>query len=1019
MFTFTMSLFVKEVESNGFYGVVSLRSYFECGTGRFPKTNGDDDPGDPYVITRPRHLYNLSRLQGLGVFDEPVFFQLGLKGLAGDNSNKPLCYLDDTSSTTVPFLDMSDSTMEYEPIVAIGTEAVPFYGEFDGQGLEIKNLTVYADPEDAGLFGYTAHGSKIHDLFLSNVTINSLGYTDTFANLYGPSSTVAVGTALTYNVQGEQPDTFTIADTEKMKNMDFDASVIFNWDGQGDEPLVNDPAPVIGFTTTNTTYRYKFLISGDFLAYGANNTVAIDLPSVYKFFKREKENTRNFPLKATSSVSLVASTTDNYGLDHSKVVMTLEFHFSLNSSTSNYLFMTANLADEHTNNIGLIAGHSDGSIIDCYVYNGKFEMNKGGAGYHAMTNGSNFGLIGLVGGTVHNIAAEESGAGTAVGKDIGVLDFTTVYEDIITPTSFNGSVSLSLGVTYVPSSSKMYADYLRKNNNNQYVTLATNTVSFNRNSVISNNDLGIFTVATDVGNNNGMGQYAGQYLDRSVVRWEDLSVSGSYYVYYATGEYNKTLGYPFSKYRDGIQQDTPEQFFPGYHFQNADQISTESFTQRDATQNYIIRFKVEGNSRTGRGFYFSDVDKTTPGGSFMSHYFENKLVDKEGHAILASANSDLSGVMLRNSLGQEIRSFSASFSTPDMSGAGFTMSCIKNADFDYPAANMVNFKVETNTANVTVIAGLTDLTRPAALGVWKVDNDILDKEGSPYVNRNYEDPDFAFFMPTDDHLAFFDYGLDANDKYQIGLYDQNGYVVPATTNTEAYMPSMHGVNADSRYASGKTRLYAHTFKLEPGQYCLGSATGTYRSGGNEGTAKIYYLCAQGQTDGNIQFVDNTFASEDQVQNIDFIKQERYTYNENTHQVTTNITMGDVTAYDPTDPRIDNQRVYVSFANTERSSFKAEACDITFVYEDNKFKISSTSTSSINHLVISNYGKTHPITGAVNSYIVLFGGDPTNENKLVYPPSQDVKEQTMKTLVKNIKKGELVYEKSIEQKTIFS
>ena len=145
MVTFTLSLFIKDAESNGFYGEVSLRSYFERGSGRPKGTYGPDDPGDPYVITRPRHLYNLSRLQGLGVFNEKKAFQLGMVGLAGDNSGKPLCYLDDSSSTVVPFLDMSSSDYDYEPINAIGSEAMPFYGEFDGNGLEIKNLTVYAD----------------------------------------------------------------------------------------------------------------------------------------------------------------------------------------------------------------------------------------------------------------------------------------------------------------------------------------------------------------------------------------------------------------------------------------------------------------------------------------------------------------------------------------------------------------------------------------------------------------------------------------------------------------------------------------------------------------------------------------------------------------------------------------------------------------------------------------------------------------------------------------------------------
>ena len=199
---FTLALYVKGAESEGFFGEISLRSYFERGSG------AEDDP---YVITRPRHLYNLSRLQGLGLFGEKTYFELGLVGLNGDTSGQPRCYLDDSSSTVVPFLDMSESNYDYEPINAIGSEAMPFYGEFNGHGLEIKNLTVYADPQDAGLFGYTAHSSKIYNLFLSNVTINALGYTAGYANLYGPSSTAGEGASFTYNYDSDS-DTFISSD---------------------------------------------------------------------------------------------------------------------------------------------------------------------------------------------------------------------------------------------------------------------------------------------------------------------------------------------------------------------------------------------------------------------------------------------------------------------------------------------------------------------------------------------------------------------------------------------------------------------------------------------------------------------------------------------------------------------------------------------------------------------------------------------------------------------------------------
>lgn len=1000
----TFALYEKGAKSNGSYGEISLRSYFERGSGRLPKTNGPDDPGDPYVITRPRHLYNLSRLQSLGVFGENKFFQLGMVGLAGDESGNPLCYLSDTSSETVPFIDMSSSTYTYEPINAIGSEAVPFYGEFDGQGLEIKNLTVYADPEDAGLFGYTAHGSKVHDLFLSNVTINALGYTDAYTNLYGSSSTAVAGTSFTYSVTGEEDVVFQPG-SQTIKQLELDATDIFAWNEEsGDpEPTVVDISPVISFGSINTNYKYKILISGDFLVEKGENQIGIDLPTLYKFFKKEKAFATGY-INASSTMSLVASTTDSYGLDHSKVVLTFEFDFTLGSSESNTITMTAHLGKQHENNIGLIAGHCDGTITDCYVHDGRFIMNNGQAiataagiddvHYNNMANGSNYGLVGLIGGTVHNIAANESDAGTQAGKDIGVLDFSTVYDEIIDENSFpDPSISNNGGgIVYYPTSSMKYREYLRYNSNSQYVTQTNDTVSFRRQKIITNSDLGIFTVATDY-TGTGITGDSGNSLDKSVVKKEDVSYTinnnTSYYVYYATGEYQKGKGIALSEYTDSIKSDNPTEFHVGYHLPYYDttneksNITSESFDQRDRHQNYFFRFKVDGNYRSGRGFYFSDVDKNTAGGDFLSKYFENKLVDQNGDKILASSDSNKSGVMLRNSLGQEIRKFSSSFATPNL--AGTKMYCIQNDDFNNPAANMVNFEVKTSVANVTVVAGLVNNNNSAALGVYKIDGATRKNDGDlKYIDVNYNDPDYAFFMPTDDYLAYFDYEVDNQGKGQIGVYDSNNHFSIATGNTNATVPKAYNAGTELGHNANKTRLYCHTFKLPQGRYCIGSATG----GSN--LAKIFYLCAQGQTDGQIQFDDNVFASKDEVKNIDFTKVERYTYNPQTHQVTTNIELGTVTVYDSSSKLLENQRCYVALTNSDRSYFNASLCNISFAYEDNKFKIraNDNTLSAVTYITVSSYGRSHGIENLGNTTVSLFDLPDSAQDTVYYgtPPA---------------------------------
>lgn len=995
---FTFALFEKEGRSEGLYGGVSLRSYFE---------RGDGSEDDPYVITRPRHMYNLSRLQGLGVFGEKKYFELGLVGLGGDESGKPLCYLDDSSSTLVPFLNMEGSTYSYEPINAIGSEAVPFYGEFDGQDLEIKNLTVYADPEDAGLFGYTAHGSFIHNLFLSNVTINSLGYTSSFEGLYGEDKVASQNTSLEYNCEAVS-HSFLNGDEEVLER-NFDASPIFDWDEETEpEPTITEVAPIVGFTSDNTNYKYKLLISGDFLTTNTVNTVKVDLKEVFKFFKVKKEEAASFPLQASSSVSLIASTSDNYGFEHSKVVSSLTFDFSLGAIDSKTLKMYVHLEEEHTNNIGLLIGHCDGSVSDCYVHNGAFEMNNGyslsGVPHYSMQNGSTYGLIGLISGTVHNISAEESDAGTKTGKDIGVLDFSTVYNQIINNSSFSGSTPLTNGITYSPTTNTPYDQFLRINGTGKYVTLAEDTVSFNRQKIISNTDLGIFTIATNQ-SGTGMNEDAENGLTESVIRKENTAINENYYLYYATGEYDKTKGIDFNKYRDSFNSNNPSEFHLGYHLPDGDQITSESFEQRDRHQNYFFRFKID--SRSNKSFYFADIDKESDGGAFLSKYFENKLVDKDGKKIPASANSKRSGVMLRDSIGREITKLTSSFATPDLSFPARVEDIIKpkmyyvdNDEYNDPAANMVNFEIKTSVANVTVVAGLVDNSRPASLGVYKIDDaSTASYGGLGYYTTAFNEPDYAFFMPTDDHLAYFDYIVE-NGVGKIKTYNYStGNWEIADEHTEATIPNTYIPSGNSYtkiteqgYIPGKTRLYAHTFKLPQGRYCLGSATGTSKfdkddkGSGTQGIAKIYYVCAQGQTDGQIEFIDNVFASGDKVEKVDFTKVEKYTYNPSTGVVTTNITSGDVEVYDPNDPRLENQRCYVSLVNSDRSTFDSVLSNLQFIYDttDDKFKITSTTTGAIIHLAVNNYAKNHGITGLTNTNVVLIEGSGSTDDPLVYP-----------------------------------
>ena len=988
----TIALYNKSIKGNGTYGEVSLRSYYECGSGTRL---------DPFVITRPRHLYNLSRLQGLGVYGEKTYFQLGKVDLGGVDSNGiPMCYADDSSNVKKPYLDMSSSDRDSIPINAIGSESLPFYGVFDGQNVEIKNLNVYADPQDAGLFGYTAHNSEVHNLFLSNVTIHALGYTSEYTALYSPTSTIGNNAYFSYNKNDGSAAITYNSSNQNTEFTYFYADNEFHYTAENSSPI-----PTVSIVAPSNNYSFTSLISGDLITTNANNQIVPDLDRVFSFFAEKKaEQGITYPIQASSCASLIVSSVDRYGQKHSKVLLTLEYDFTLDSANSSFISMGVRLEDDHGNNIGLIAGHCDGSIYDCYVYNGSFEMNDGGQGYYNLENGSNLGLIGLVGATVQNILARESDVGVKDGKNIGVLDFTTIYKEIIDDNSFANSqnaVGVSAGITYAPIPTSKYEQYLRKNNGT-YITKEEDSVSFRGRTIITNTDLGVFTVATDAATQ-GTGSDSGQNIDSSMILTEDVAIkdtnnNNEYYIYYSTGEFNKAYhtahgGSTFANYIASYNASNNSHLLLGHHFPSKDQFSRDSFEVREARQNYFVRFKLDPNYRKGKGFYFSDLDTDTDGGAFMANYFNYKLVDQNSYHIPVGNNK--CGVMLKNNLRQEVDSFSGSFALPDLTteigGVSTVAYCLEDAEGKPYVSNMVNFEIKNDLANVTVIAAPTDPAKPAALGVYKLDagdfSGSIDYSLLNYdlrFNQSYSNPDYAFFMPTDNNLAYFDYRVNGTtSKGEIGTYTSSGTFTIATSASNATVPNEYNLS-EYGYSSGKTRLFAHTFCLPRGRYCLGSA-----SSGSQCVPKIFYMCAQGQDDGQFDFDDNVFASVDRVENIDFVNVPRFDNNGNA-----NIIMQEITTYNPNSQtdgnKLGNRRCYVALVNSDRSVFgNTLPSDISFRYDSTseKFIISSTLTGqdlidAMRHVAVDNYN--HSLAGDPKQLIVSLFGVESSGEVIVYP-----------------------------------
>lgn len=141
-----------------------LMGYFKSGTGIST---------DPYIISQPKHFYNLAWLQNIGAFQGTTpYFQIdpdaenGILDMAG--------YLKGEENYT-------------GAIPPIGNSTYPFVGVIDGGGVTIKNLWVstdaadwYENPgvnysvgNDVGLFGKIGPGSDIKNFYLENIEVTT------------------------------------------------------------------------------------------------------------------------------------------------------------------------------------------------------------------------------------------------------------------------------------------------------------------------------------------------------------------------------------------------------------------------------------------------------------------------------------------------------------------------------------------------------------------------------------------------------------------------------------------------------------------------------------------------------------------------------------------------------------------------------------------------------------------------------------------------------------------------------
>ncbi len=111
---------------------------------------GDGSEQNPYLIRQPKHFIVMRALRSNGINDENYYKQMN--------------NIDMNMTEDANFLNRYTSLEGFEPI---GTQASPFYGNFDGNGYVIQNFYINDESTNAaGLFGCIGKGTELKNIHI-------------------------------------------------------------------------------------------------------------------------------------------------------------------------------------------------------------------------------------------------------------------------------------------------------------------------------------------------------------------------------------------------------------------------------------------------------------------------------------------------------------------------------------------------------------------------------------------------------------------------------------------------------------------------------------------------------------------------------------------------------------------------------------------------------------------------------------------------------------------------------------
>lgn len=849
--TFSLYFSQKDVDSN-IGGNVGLRSYFHTGIGT---------QQDPFVITRPVHLYNLSRLQNLGIFGQEKYFELGYD-LDGNPDTKEF-FTGNTGTVISKYLDMSSQGA----ILSVGSEGMPFFGHFDGNGLTVEGLDIVSDPEDVGVFGYTATNSTISDVIFSNLSITDNGYTDPMSDIFNFTS--ASYPSLVINGTTINSTGTLFSDTGLIMHATFPNSL-------------SDTKYVLRAANQYLTSNYNSE-TGEF-------TAQLNLDGTNGIYSYSDFMTTDNASISTKLSFVATRLINNITYSHVLGSYTITIYNDIVASNSILSFKVQqdyvdhNFEDTYTqyahgNNIGFLIGHSDGSCVNCFVYNGTLNVNKNTTGRTAMAAESEIGLIGEVGVSIKNSFSPSSNR--AAAGDTGVVDFSGMYQDIMGSqtqtqvsgdyTSNNGKFTQTYIYTYDGNNDEMYGEFLRLDLGKTInIAATTNTIDFKGQKVIQDTDevnrgLGIFSLTTsNWDNETNSNNYLNGITEYTIAK--DSSNTAEFY--YSTAEYQRGSDVNLSSNTQvqGWNQDSTSYAtrvdlgvnIPSYYDANTWTPEYERHWSYYYRCPLISDEQMASNVNYPAGYnYFANTDS-----DWLATYFNYKLIDKDGNNINKGAAE--CGVMVKHVdiSTQESSNITAfnSYCTLTNDGAGVVSTMtIDNAA--HPTKS-IEFTIDNaEGANVTVFAAAKSNSY-RYVGVYNVDYTLspTNNVSGKYVSQY---PDYAMYLPPST--------TSNGDKFGYFNYD----------------PLIGTTATSMTFANSNNKLFAHTFKLPKGSYFIGNPRSSY-------PVYIYYVCAQGQNAGNTNGYQEFFENKDVITNVDFLlydpKEEGFTLSTSLAYLTFETTM---------------------------------------------------------------------------------------------------------------------------------